>query len=280
MRRHRRPARPRSARSRNAPGRRAPAAAARPLVTQILKAELARRGVAVNNHLCEHFPYSRQQLFHLVRVGGLRTFERAAGQARPRAAAATSASPRSPRSSPPAGTSSCSTRDTGAAAGLQRLLPRQHPEGRHAIRSCRASPAARSRPQQLIAIGADRAEVRPLHQDHRRPAHRHARRPGASAAADLARAGRRRLRIRPRLRQGAAHGEELRRLDLVPLRRAGQCRPRDRARESLQGPALPAQDQVRRSPAARANAPKRRARTSASSPPRRAGISTSAATAA
>ena len=46
-----------------------------PLVTQILKAELARRGVAVNNHLCEHFAYSRQQLFHLVRVGELRSFD-------------------------------------------------------------------------------------------------------------------------------------------------------------------------------------------------------------
>lgn len=45
-----------------------------PLVTQILKAELARRGVAVSNHLCEHFAYSRQQLFHLVRIGGIRTF--------------------------------------------------------------------------------------------------------------------------------------------------------------------------------------------------------------
>jgi len=44
------------------------------LVTQILKAELARRGVAVNNHLCEHFPYSRQQLFHLVRIGELKSF--------------------------------------------------------------------------------------------------------------------------------------------------------------------------------------------------------------
>jgi nitrite reductase (NADH) large subunit len=44
------------------------------LVTQVLKAELARCGVAVNNHLCEHFPYSRQELFHLVRIGGLRTF--------------------------------------------------------------------------------------------------------------------------------------------------------------------------------------------------------------
>jgi nitrite reductase (NADH) large subunit len=48
-----------------------------PLVTQILKAELARQGVAVNNHLCEHFPYSRQQLFHLVRIGELKTFEAA-----------------------------------------------------------------------------------------------------------------------------------------------------------------------------------------------------------
>src|SRR5687768_13615362 len=39
-----------------------------------LKTELASRGVAVSNHLCEHFPYSRQQLFHLIRVGLLRSF--------------------------------------------------------------------------------------------------------------------------------------------------------------------------------------------------------------
>src|SRR5918994_6344578 len=44
------------------------------LVSQILKAELASRGVAVNNHICEHFPYSRQQLYHLVRVGKLHSF--------------------------------------------------------------------------------------------------------------------------------------------------------------------------------------------------------------
>jgi nitrite reductase (NADH) large subunit len=44
------------------------------LVAQILKAELARRGVTVRNHLCEHFPYSRQQLFHLIRVGQLTSF--------------------------------------------------------------------------------------------------------------------------------------------------------------------------------------------------------------
>jgi nitrite reductase (NADH) large subunit len=45
-----------------------------PLVTQVLKAELARAGVAVNNHLCEHFAYSRQELYHLVRVGQITTF--------------------------------------------------------------------------------------------------------------------------------------------------------------------------------------------------------------
>jgi nitrite reductase (NADH) large subunit len=46
-----------------------------PLVTQVLKSELERLGVAVNNHICEHFAFSRKELFHLVRVGGLRTFE-------------------------------------------------------------------------------------------------------------------------------------------------------------------------------------------------------------
>lgn len=46
-----------------------------PLVTQVMKAEMAKRGMAVNNHLCEHFPYSRQELYHLVRVGEIRSFD-------------------------------------------------------------------------------------------------------------------------------------------------------------------------------------------------------------
>jgi nitrite reductase (NADH) large subunit len=46
-----------------------------PLVTQILKHELATRGASVTNHLCEHFAYSRQELYHLVRVGQLRDFD-------------------------------------------------------------------------------------------------------------------------------------------------------------------------------------------------------------
>jgi len=46
-----------------------------PLVKQILDRELKKRGVDVKNHLCEHFQYSRQELFHLTRVGGLKTFD-------------------------------------------------------------------------------------------------------------------------------------------------------------------------------------------------------------
>ncbi len=46
-----------------------------PLVTQVMKAEMARRGMAVNNHLCEHFAHSRQALYHLVRVGQIRSFD-------------------------------------------------------------------------------------------------------------------------------------------------------------------------------------------------------------
>lgn len=45
-----------------------------PLVTQVMKSEMSRRGMAVNNHLCEHFAYSRQELYHLVRVGNIRSF--------------------------------------------------------------------------------------------------------------------------------------------------------------------------------------------------------------
>jgi nitrite reductase (NADH) large subunit len=46
-----------------------------PLVTQVLQSELKRKGISFNTHLCEHFPYSRQQLFSLIRVGGLRSFD-------------------------------------------------------------------------------------------------------------------------------------------------------------------------------------------------------------
>jgi nitrite reductase (NADH) large subunit len=46
-----------------------------PLVTDLLKSELRKAGVEVKNHLCEHFAYSRQELYHLVRVHEVRTFD-------------------------------------------------------------------------------------------------------------------------------------------------------------------------------------------------------------
>jgi nitrite reductase (NADH) large subunit len=46
-----------------------------PLAKQILDAEMRKRGHAVNNHLCEHFAHSRQELFHLVKIGQLKTFD-------------------------------------------------------------------------------------------------------------------------------------------------------------------------------------------------------------
>jgi nitrite reductase (NADH) large subunit len=48
-----------------------------PLLGELLKAELRRAGVAVTNNLCEHFPHSRQELFHLVKVRQTRTFDQA-----------------------------------------------------------------------------------------------------------------------------------------------------------------------------------------------------------
>ncbi len=46
-----------------------------PLVTDIFKSEMKKAGFAVKNHLCEHFEYSRQELYHLVRSQGVKTFE-------------------------------------------------------------------------------------------------------------------------------------------------------------------------------------------------------------
>ncbi|AUX91970.1 nitrite reductase large subunit NirB [Mixta gaviniae] len=46
-----------------------------PLITQVLNAELSRQGIEVNNHLCEHFAWSRQELYHLIRVEGIKSFD-------------------------------------------------------------------------------------------------------------------------------------------------------------------------------------------------------------
>ncbi|MEP0355054.1 nitrite reductase large subunit NirB [Paraglaciecola sp.] len=45
------------------------------LLKSVVDCELEKRGVEVKKDICEHFAYSRQELFHLIKVGGIKTFE-------------------------------------------------------------------------------------------------------------------------------------------------------------------------------------------------------------
>ena len=46
-----------------------------PLLGEILAREMKKAGKAVSNHLCEHFAHSRQELYHLVRLHRIRSFD-------------------------------------------------------------------------------------------------------------------------------------------------------------------------------------------------------------
>ena len=45
------------------------------LATQVLNSELTKLGVEVNTDLCEHFAHTRQELYHIVRVENIRSFD-------------------------------------------------------------------------------------------------------------------------------------------------------------------------------------------------------------
>lgn len=45
------------------------------LVKQVMEHQLAVQGIEVKKDICEHFAFSRQQLYHLVRVGEIKTFD-------------------------------------------------------------------------------------------------------------------------------------------------------------------------------------------------------------
>ena len=51
-----------------------------PLVTDLFNAEMAAAGVTVTNHLCEHFPYSRTEMFALIKAKEVKTFDDAIAQ--------------------------------------------------------------------------------------------------------------------------------------------------------------------------------------------------------
>ncbi|MEE2960841.1 MAG: nitrite reductase large subunit NirB [Myxococcota bacterium] len=46
-----------------------------PLLTKIFRDELAAQGKTLVNHVCEHFTYSRKELFSLIKIRGYRTFK-------------------------------------------------------------------------------------------------------------------------------------------------------------------------------------------------------------
>jgi NAD(P)H-nitrite reductase large subunit len=231
-----------------------------PLVNQIMKAEMAKAGLAVSNHLCEHFPYSRQELHHLVRVGRIKSFGELLAKhgkglgcdiCKPVAANILASTWNDFVLKP----EHASLQDSN-----DYFLGNIQKDGTYSV--VPRMPGGEVTPDGLIAVGQV-AKKYGLYTKITGGARRHVRRPRGPAAADLGRADRRRLRIRPRLRQVAAHREILRRLDLVPLRRGRQ----HRLRPSRWRTATRACGRRTRSssacPAAPANAPKPRARTSA-----------------
>jgi nitrite reductase (NADH) large subunit len=46
-----------------------------PMLNDILQSELKRAGKKIVNHLCEHFSYSRQELYHLARIHEIKSFD-------------------------------------------------------------------------------------------------------------------------------------------------------------------------------------------------------------
>ena len=46
-----------------------------PRVADLLKAELKAAGTRVDNRLCEHFPHSRQELYQIAMIQGIKTFD-------------------------------------------------------------------------------------------------------------------------------------------------------------------------------------------------------------
>lgn len=45
------------------------------MLKNLVEGELVARGVAVDKSICEHFPYTRQELYHLARVGEVKNFD-------------------------------------------------------------------------------------------------------------------------------------------------------------------------------------------------------------
>lgn len=157
------------------------------LLKQVVDQTLADLGVEADKGLCEHFAYGRQELYHLARVGELKSFEALRdkhGQG--------------------LGCDICKPTVASILASLwnEHVLEKPH----RALQDTNDAFLANLQKDGTYSVvpripgGGDHpggahhhwrggAQVRPLHQDHRRPAHRSLRRPGRPAARHLGRAG-------------------------------------------------------------------------------------------
>ena len=148
------------------------------LLKSVVENELEKRGVEVSKALCEHFDHSRQELYHLVRVNRIHSFRdliRDHGRGlgcdicKPTVASIL-ATCWNDHVLEPDHVPLQDTNDTFMANmqknGTYSVVPRV--------------PGGEITPDKLIVLGEVAQEVRPLHQDHRRPAHRPVRRPAAT----------------------------------------------------------------------------------------------------
>ncbi len=161
------------------------------------------------------------------------------------AVVATSASPSSPRSWPASSTGTCSATD--AARSRTPTTPTWPTSSATAATpSCPRIPGGEITPEKLIVIGEvarDFGLYTKITGGQRIDLFGARMEELPAIWRRLVDAG---FESGPRLRQGAAHGEVLRRLDLVPLRRAGLGPAGHRPRAPLPRAAVPAQAQGRR----------------------------------
>jgi len=47
----------------------------KPMLVDLVKGTMKKMGKTVKNHVCEHFAYSRQELYDLIKVNGIKTYE-------------------------------------------------------------------------------------------------------------------------------------------------------------------------------------------------------------
>ncbi len=240
----------------------------KPVVTELL-APRARRRAEEPTYLCPCRRQTREELAALCRARDSTPSPSCRGVRRGSRLRRLQAGPRLPRlggvRQPPSARSATRASSTTACTRTSSTTARSA--------SCRASAAGSPRRRAAPDRRRGRQPRGADGEDHRRPADRPARRAQGAAAGDL---GGPRDALRPRLREGRADREDVRRHRLLPLR------PRRRGRVGIElERAWRACTRRTRSSrpwrAARATARRRTSRTSGSSPSRAAGSSTSAA---